>query len=112
MRHTEYAQEALQYVEKNFKNNPGNTENFNYPINHNQAKKWFETFLKERFMDFGTYEDAMVKNEIILFHSVLSPLLNTGLLSPRYVVDTAITYAKKHDICLNNLEGFIRQIIG
>ena len=54
----------------------------------------------------------MQEQENFLFHSMLSPLLNVGLLSPLEVVNTAIKFAKENDIPLNSLEGFIRQIIG
>lgn len=112
IKHNNYVVEALNYVEANFKENPGKTESFNYPINHDQANRWFLLFLKERLGNFGIYEDAILKNEGILFHSVLSTLLNTGLLAPDYVVSEAVAYGKKHGISINNIEGFVRQIIG
>lgn len=108
-----YYTEALTYVSKNYSDCPGElSEKPLYPINHTQAKDWFEAFLSERFEEFGAYEDSIVANEKILNHSVLSPLINVGLLTPKYVVDRAIEYATQHDIPLNSLEGFVRQIIG
>lgn len=106
-------EEAQGYVEKNFAKNPGriNAEFF-YPRNHDAARKWFRDFLKERFADFGPYEDAIVAEESILNHSVLSPLLNSGLLTPDWIIDETIAYAEANDIPLNSLEGFVRQIIG
>ena len=61
---------------------------------------------------FGDYQDAIIAHEPFLFHSVLSSSLNIGLLTPKQVVDSALAYAKKHAVSINNLEGFIRQIIG
>lgn len=58
------------------------------------------------------YEDSLVENEHFLHHSVISPLLNIGLLTPGYVLDEAIAYAEEHDIPVNSLEGFVRQILG
>lgn len=111
-----YVKEAKAYVEKHFKDNYGNTElavtkGF-YPVNFEEAKSWLEDFLQTRFTDFGVYEDAMVSSEHFLHHSLLSLLLNTGLLTPAYVIERTMDYAAKHAIPLNSLEGFIRQIIG
>lgn len=108
----EFVIEAREYVEKNFPSNPGETELFNYPVTFEDSKKWLKTFLTERFKLFGPYEDAISKSESTLFHSVLSPLINTGLLTPDFVVDETINYAKKQNISIDSLEGFLRQIIG
>ena len=40
-----------------------------------------------RFRDFGPYEDAIVNKEAFLHHSVLSPLINIGLLGPQEVIE-------------------------
>ena len=108
-----YFEEALIYVEKNYPDNCGELPNKpNYPHDFESSKKWFKEFLKTRFEEFGTYEDALLKNETKLHHSLLSPLMNVGLLDPNYVVQTSVDYAKKHNIPINSTEGFIRQIIG
>jgi len=39
-------------------------------------------------------------------------MLNTGLLTPQQIIDATLEYASNHEIPLNSLEGFIRQIIG
>ena len=72
----------------------------------------FEDFLKNRFDEFGPYEDAVVKEKSILNHSVLSPLINSGLISPNFIIEKSIEYYNKKNIRLNSCEGFIRQIIG
>jgi deoxyribodipyrimidine photolyase-related protein len=82
------------------------------PYSHETAEYYLETFLTERFAEFGPYEDAINTKHTRLFHSTLSPLINIGLLTPSQVVAAATAYAKKHDIPLPSLEGFIRQIIG
>ena len=108
-----YFEEALIYVEKNYPDNCGELPNKpNYPHDFESSKKWFKEFLKTRFEEFGTYEDALLKNETKLHHSLLSPLMNVGLLDPNYVVQTSVDYAKKYNIPINSTEGFIRQIIG
>lgn len=109
----EFVEEAIKYVKKSFSQNYGTIkENFIYPTTFNESKKWFNQFLEKRFAEFGPYEDAIVAEESILHHSLLSPLLNSGLLTPEYVIDKTITFAEKNDIPINSLEGFLRQIIG
>lgn len=108
----EYVKEAVDYVEKSFSANPGLAEPFNYPVQYNDAEKWLDDFLQNRFSKFGVYEDAMVKEESILYHSVLSPLLNIGLLTPQQVINKALDVADRNDVPINSLEGFMRQMIG
>ena len=104
---------SLEYVEKNYLKNPGNlNHDFYFPTDFEQSRKWFESFLEERFKEFGPYEDSIVDNEIFLNHSLLSPLLNSGLLDINFVLDKTIVFYNKNDIPLNSCEGFIRQIIG
>tara|TARA_B110000046_G_scaffold89098_1_gene97232 strand:+ start:495 stop:1985 length:1491 start_codon:yes stop_codon:yes gene_type:complete len=108
-----YWLEALEYVELNFANNPGQLpKNPIYPIDSAQAITWFEEFLENRFNGFGDYEDAIVRDELILYHSMLTPMMNVGLLSPEYVINRTIDYIKTSDVPLNSAEGFVRQIIG
>ena len=108
-----FYKEAIDYVSKNYKNNYGNiSEEFIYPSTHLQSEEWLDNFLASRLNEFGDYEDAIVDNENILHHSVLTPMLNIGLLLPLQIVYAAIEYANKNSVPINSLEGFIRQIIG
>ncbi len=110
---SEYFKEACIYVERYFPNNPGKLgENPIYPFDFESSEEWFRRFLEERFHDFGTYEDAIVFKEKFLNHSVLTPMLNSGLLTPAYVLQEVIDYANKSQIPINSTEGFVRQIIG
>ncbi|MFM1791835.1 MAG: hypothetical protein RLZZ252_189 [Bacteroidota bacterium] len=112
-----YLDEARNYVEVNFGNNLGLNywdELTFYPTNREGALVWLDEFFKHRFRLFGDFEDAIVTqsgNEF-MFHSVLSPLINVGLLSPTEVVEKAIDYANSNEVPLNSLEGFVRQITG
>ncbi len=108
-----FYKEAAEYVEEHFSSNYGIlSETFIYPVTHGESEAWLQQFLENRFSEFGEYEDAVVSSETILNHSVLSPLINIGLLLPGQVVDAAIDFAQKNVVSLNSLEGFIRQIIG
>lgn len=104
--------EAIEYVDKNFRSNYGDANDFAYPVNFIEARKWLDDFLRTRLADFGAYEDAIAKDESFIFHSVLTPLLNIGLLTPAYVLDRTLEYAKKNRIPINSLEGFVRQVLG
>lgn len=108
-----YVEEAKNYINKNFANNPGEDELY-LPINFKDSKKHLDKFLKQKLNCFGPYQDAVSKNIIIGCHSVLSPLLNIGLITPFYVINKVIDYYEKHknNINFSSVEGFIRQIIG
>ncbi len=106
------ATQAKTWVEKNFKDNPGNAESFRYPVTHAGARSWLQAFVGERLESFGPYEDAISKNEAEIFHSLLSPLLNVGLLTPHEVVDAVLQYDHNHHVPIESLEGFVRQVIG
>ncbi len=100
-----------------WKNNPGRIQAFEssnhfYPTTNAEAEVWLHQFLTQRFHHFGLYEDALSQKHPFVFHSLLSPLLNVGLLTPDQVLDAALQIADKQNIPLNSLEGFIRQIIG
>lgn len=107
-----FVNEAIDYVDKKFSINFGETKSFVYPITHHDAENWLDTFLEERFQNYGIYQDAIVKNETFLFHSILTPMLNIGLLEPQQVIEKAINISNKNNIPLNSLEGFIRQVLG
>lgn len=104
-----FAEEAARYVSKHFPEAPGGLTPLKYPDSRTESLKWFDKFLKERFALFGPYEDAISREHPLLFHSLLTPALNTGLISPGEIVNRA---AKMDHIPLNSREGFIRQIIG
>ncbi len=108
-----FYKEAISYTNKNFADNYGllATE-FIYPTTFTESKTWLQDFFATRFFEFGAYEDAIVSKENILHHSVLTPMLNVGLLTPQYIIDEALQFASNNEIPINSLEGFIRQIIG
>lgn len=107
-----HVRDVSKLVSKLFPDHPGDASGFWLPVTLDEANDWLDDFLVNRFHDFGRYEDALTPRHFALFHSVLSPLMNLGLLTPGYVVDRTLRHAHKHDIPMNSLEGFIRQIIG
>lgn len=104
--------DVCHLVAKEFSGHPGAAEDFWLPVDRSSARKWLNSFLSDRLFDFGPYEDALAPHSEFVFHSVLTPFLNCGLLTPEEVIKTTLTFAKKNKIPLSSLEGFIRQIIG
>ena len=108
-----YYEEAVAYTQTHFSTNYGTlSKQPLYPITYEDSHLWLQQFLETRFWEFGPYEDAIVAEASILNHSVLTPMLNIGLLTPQEIIDTTLVYAEKEDVPLNSVEGFIRQIIG
>lgn len=105
--------DAVAYVQNNYSKNLGELDAAKrYPTTFSEVEAWLKQFLEYRFHQFGDFEDAIVKEETILNHSVLSPLLNVGLITPDIVIQKANEYAEDNGVPLNSLEGFIRQLIG
>ncbi len=102
--------EAIVWVGEEFPDNPGVAEAFRWPTSHDEAEVAYGAFVTERFSQFGPYEDAISAKHPFLFHSVITPALNVGLLSPADVVARALDAADGVD--LPSLEGFVRQVIG
>jgi len=104
--------QAMEEISGEFPDAPGSMEGFVYPVTHAEAEAWLEDFLQWRLPAFGHYEDAISTRHRVLFHSLLTPCLNIGLLNPELVIKRAIEHAKNNDVPLNSLEGFVRQVIG
>jgi len=109
-----YKKEAIKYVKSNWPDNYGSLDSFIYPIDNKGAKAWLNKFLKERLGNFGPYEDAVSESEPFVYHGVLTPMMNIGLLPDTEVVDISYNYYLTHkkSIPIQSFEGFIRQIIG
>ena len=114
LKKTTILHESIKFTNTHFETNYGNTNNIWIPYTHKDAKRWLTLFLENHLEYFGTYQDSIHTKEPYLFHSLLSPLLNIGLLNPDYILKkTNMYYLKnKKKIKINNYEGFIRQIIG
>jgi len=108
-----YTKEAKQYVNSHFSNHLGSLTPYAlYPTSFEATKSWLQQFFEQRFMEFGVYEDAIVAENSILNHSVLTPMLNVGLITPSEIIDACLDFAKKNKVPINSTEGFVRQIIG
>jgi deoxyribodipyrimidine photolyase-related protein len=109
----QHVDQVIKLVTKKFSKHPGDTRSFWIPTTRHGAMQWLKKFINERLVSFGPYEDALPKHSTFVFHSVLTPFLNVGLLTPQEVVDAVfLIESKTQEIPLASLEGFIRQIIG
>jgi len=104
--------EVLALVAEHFSTHIGNLDNFFWGTTAAHAQRALDHFIAVRLPHFGDYQDAMASGEDTLFHSLLSPYLNVGLLDPRRVCEVAEQAYFRGDAPLNAVEGFIRQIIG
>ena len=112
----EFLEEAISYVNRHFGNNPGQLKpdegSYPWAWTRKGAKFLLDHFMDTRLETFGEYEDAMPAAENFLQHSVLSPMLNIGLITPQDILIAFQNKIAHNSIPLNSSEGFIRQIIG
>ncbi|MFM2430105.1 MAG: hypothetical protein RLZZ511_1318 [Cyanobacteriota bacterium] len=91
----------------------GKLDRFGWAVNRTQALQVLDHFIARGLDTFGPYEDAMVTGQDTLWHSLLSPYLNIGLLTPGEIVGRVeAAYEADRDIAINNIEGMIRQVMG
>ncbi|MEM7152940.1 MAG: cryptochrome/photolyase family protein [Myxococcota bacterium] len=113
-RPTAHVEAVVPLVAERFGEHPGelSVEGWWLPTTRPQALRWLRNFLARRFTDFGPYEDALSQRDPHLFHAVLTPALNMGLLTPAEVLGRALTHAAEHETPLQSVEGFVRQLVG
>jgi len=104
--------EVAADLERFFPDSIGKAEDFALPVTRADALAWLEHFVSERLPDFGTWQDLMIEGEADMFHSILSPMLNIGLLDPLECAKAAEQACRNGKAPLHAAEGFIRQIIG
>jgi deoxyribodipyrimidine photolyase-related protein len=112
-----YTREAMEYTGKFFAGNPGQAgapfaQAGFYPVTFEDANAWLDDFFEGRFYKFGIYQDAMMEHQHTLYHGVLTPMLNTGLLDPAHIIRKASDAAVEGKVNMNTAEGFIRQVLG
>jgi deoxyribodipyrimidine photolyase-related protein len=110
--HNSHLESVITLVGERFPGHPGKADEFSWPSTRKGALIWLDDFIEHRLVDFGPYEDAMNTRSDTVFHSVLSPLMNIGLLVPSEVLERVITASQTRDIPLQSLEGFVRQVMG
>lgn len=104
--------EVLDLVACRFGNHFGDLEPFGWAVTRQGALEALEHFTATCLDGFGDYQDAMRTGEDFLYHGIISPYLNAGLLTAREVADSAVAAYEKGHAPLNGVEGFVRQVIG
>ncbi|WP_377277800.1 cryptochrome/photolyase family protein [Rhizobium sp. R86522] len=103
---------VLDLVEERFTGHMGSLASFHFALTAAQAEMELQQFIDEILPTFGDYQDAMVKGEPYLYHSLISSYVNAGLLMPIDVIRRAEAAWFEGRAPLNAVEGFIRQILG
>jgi deoxyribodipyrimidine photolyase-related protein len=103
---------VMAMVAKRFPDRFGDVAPFGYPVTTHQAEIAAADFIANRLPSFGDFQDAMLTGEDHLYHSVLAPAINVGLLDPLAICRAAENAYRAGKAPLNAVEGFIRQIIG
>lgn len=104
--------EVLELVGRRFPDGYGRLEPFHFAVTRRQALRELDHFIAEALPGFGDHQDAMVKGEPFLRHSLLSAYINAGLLYPLEVCRKAEAAYRQGRAPLNAAEGFIRQVLG
>jgi len=103
---------VLELVESRFSNHFGDLDGFTFAVTRDDALALLDRFIEHGLERFGDYQDAMAVGEPFLFHSLISPYLNIGLLRPREILDRVEAAYRDDGAPLNAVEGYIRQILG
>jgi deoxyribodipyrimidine photolyase-related protein len=104
--------EVMAMVAQRFPDHFGDLEPFGWAVTRQGALEALDHFITACLAGFGDYQDAMKQENAFLYHSIISPYLNLGLLTPREVCEAAQDAWRRGDAPLNAVEGFIRQILG
>ncbi len=104
--------EVLDLVGRRFGSHFGRLEGFGFAVTRRDALTHLKGFLEDALPRFGDYQDAMKQDAAVLFHAVISPYLNLGLLDPREVCAAVEAAYDAGRVPINAAEGFIRQILG
>lgn len=105
-------QAVIQKVKQRHGQHFGSLARFGWAVTRSQALQVLEHFIQAKLPHFGPWQDAMQTGEDFLYHALLSPYLNLGLLTPQEVVAAAEAAYTQGGIPITSAEGFIRQILG
>jgi deoxyribodipyrimidine photolyase-related protein len=105
-------QGVLETVGQGFDDHFGALRDFGWPTNPEEAQTALDHFIADMLPGFGDWQDAMSWDRPFLWHALISPALNIGLLDPLDVCRRAEAAWREGRAPLNAVEGFIRQILG
>jgi len=104
--------QVIALVEAEFGDHFGDLTGFSWPVTRADALAALRHFLADALPTFGDYQDAMKTGAPFLYHALLSPALNAGLLTAEEVCWAAERAYRDGAAPLHCVEGFIRQILG
>ena len=105
-----YIDKFRKVIDRKYSDNIGDVNDFIFPVTHKTAKNSFKKFIKYKLTMFGKYQDYIDVNNMLLYHSGLSTVINIGLINPNYI----LKYLRKIEgkVDNNNIEGYVRQLFG
>jgi deoxyribodipyrimidine photolyase-related protein len=105
--------DVTKLVNDKFPTHPGNMNDFWLPSDRRGALNSLNHFIDHHLVHFGDYQDAITTRDPFLYHSIISPMMNNGLITPDEIIQKVIkAYEKNKKIPLSSVEGFIRQVMG
>lgn len=104
--------EVKNLVSTMFSEHPGEVDSYWIPNDRKTSIKYFKEYMKNRFAHFGTYQDALDNRNPFLYHSLISPALNIGFVTPLEIIQYVQSQLKDDHENINSVEGFIRQVLG
>jgi len=108
----EITRDVMALVARRHADHFGDLEPFGWAVTRKDALEALDHFMTVCLVGYGDYQDAMKTGEPFVYHAIISPYLNCGLLTPREVCARAQQAFYAGHAPLNAVEGFIRQILG
>jgi deoxyribodipyrimidine photolyase-related protein len=105
---TALTQEVIDLIKRDYASHPGQLTPNSVASTREEALQVLDDFIVNILPNFGPYEDAMSQYNGVLFHSLLSPLINLHRLMPQEVLNRVV----EADVPFASKEGFVRQLLG
>lgn len=105
-------QEVIDLVESMYGGHFGTSTHFDLPCTQEACDEFWTFFLDDLLPNFGRFEDAMRDDQLQLFHSKTSVLLNLGRLLAMDLIRDVSERAVIDQASLASCEGFVRQLLG
>jgi deoxyribodipyrimidine photolyase-related protein len=103
---------VIALVRDRFGHHFGRLDPFGWPVTRGDAERLLDQFIAHRLPLFGQWQDAMLAGHDTMFHALIAPALNLGLLDPVDACRRAEAAYRAGHAPLAAVEGFVRQIIG
>ncbi|WP_353229260.1 cryptochrome/photolyase family protein [Novosphingobium sp.] len=105
-------QDVIAMVRDRFGHHFGSVDRFGWPVTRGDAAQLLNHFITHRLPQFGQWQDAMLAGHDTMFHALIAPAMNLGLIDPVDACRAAQAAYQAGHAPLAAVEGFVRQIIG